>query len=327
MSAKSTRIEETWPPLPIAEWEDTRATLHLWTQIVGKVRMTQSAWMNHSWHVTLYVTARGLTTSPMPHGSKTFQIDFDFIDHRLTIEASDGATGGFALGSRSVAWFYEQLMSELDRLGLPVLINHPSPNEIPDPITPFPDDDQHATYDAEYAHRFWRVLVQADRVFKRFRSRFLGKCSPVHFFWGGPDLAVTRFSGKPAPPHPGGIPHLPLAVAQEAYSHEVSSCGFWPGNASFGVDSVFYAYAYPEPDGFASVPVRPEGAFYSKELREFLLPYEVLRGASDPDAALLAFLQSTYEAATISGRWNREFLERSREPRAPSQSRSTERMT
>ena len=218
---------EAWPSLPLEAWSDTCATLHMWTQIVGKIRLAQSPWINHSWHVTLYVTTRGLTTSPIPYGNRTFQIDFDFIAHEVKIQSSEGGVAGFSLPPQSVAAFYRRLQSEMGKLDLHVDINE-KPNEIPDPI-PFDQDETHKAYDPVYANRFWRVLVQADRVFKEFRARFVGKCSPVHYFWGAPDLAVTRFSGRPAPEHPGGVPHLPDRVAREAYSHEVSSCGFWPG--------------------------------------------------------------------------------------------------
>ena len=227
-----------WPALPFADWQDTVATLHMWTQIVGKIRLTLSPWTNHSWHVTLYVTSRGLTTSPIPHGSHTFEIRFDFIDHELRILKSDGATRILKLQSQSVAKFYEAVMKALNELELPVKINM-LPNEIENPI-PFDQDEGHHSYDREYANRFWHVLVQSDRVFKEFRSGFCGKCSPVHFFWGSFDLAVTRFSGRPAPPHPGGIPHLPDAITREAYSQEVSSLGFWPGNAA-APTAIFYS--------------------------------------------------------------------------------------
>ncbi|HEY4594679.1 MAG TPA: DUF5996 family protein, partial [Thermoanaerobaculia bacterium] len=233
---------EPWPSLPLEAWADTYATLHLWIQIAGKVRLSQSPWLNHTWHSTLYVTARGLTTSPIPHGLRTFQIDFDFLAHRLTVQSSDGGTGGFALEPQSVAAFYGRLMAELARLGLPVDI-YRLPNEVPDPIR-FDQDETHRSYDPEYANRFWRILVQADRVFKEFRARFIGKCSPVHFFWGAPDLAVTRFSGRRAPEHPGGVPGLPDWITRDAYSHEVSSCGFWPGGGPVP-HAAFYSYAYP----------------------------------------------------------------------------------
>lgn len=295
-----------WPPLPLAEWQDTCATLHMWAQIVGKIRLRCAAWTNHSWQTTLYLTARGLTTSPMPFGDRTFEIQFDFVDHRLVVAASDGALSGFALEPQSVATFYARVHEVLERMGIRVHIVA-KPNEVLDPV-PFPDDEVHRAYDAEYAARFWRILVQSDRVMKEFRGRFIGKCSPVHLFWGALDLAVTRFSGRRAPEHPGGVPNLPDRVTREAYSHEVSSCGFWPGGGA--VDAAFYAYAYPEPAGFATAAVRPDGAFYSADLHEFLLPYDAVRGAADPDAALLAFFQSTYEAAATLGRWDRGALER-----------------
>jgi hypothetical protein len=304
--AMATSIPEPWPSLPLEAWSETYAALHLWTQIVGKLRLAQSAWLNHSWHTTLYVTARGLTTSPIPHGARTFQIDFDFVDHRLAIESSDGRRGGFELRPEAVAAFYERLMGELGRLDLPVRISK-KPNEIADPVR-FDRDRARREYDREYANRFWRVLVQADRVFKEFRGRFIGKCSPVHFFWGAPDLAVTRFSGRRAPEHPGGVPNLPDRVTREAYSHEVSSCGFWPGGGPAPYPA-FYAYAYPEPSGFADAPVKPDGAFYSHDLREFLLPYDRVRESHSPDKTLLEFLQSTYEAAATLGRWDRVALE------------------
>jgi len=304
-------LPEPWPSLPLEAWSDTYATVHLWSQIVGKIRLAGSPWLNHSWHVTLYVTARGFSTSPIPHGARTFQIDFDFVDHRVTIESSDGRTRAFALEPRSVAAFYGRLMSELDALDLRVHIAK-MPNEIANPIR-FDRDEAPRAYDPEYANRFWRVLVQADRVFKLFRTRFIGKCSPVHFFWGSPDLAVTRFSGRRAPEHPGGIPNLPDWVTREAYSHEVSSCGFWPGGGVISYPA-FYAYAYPAPAGFENAPVKPDGAFYSQDLGEFLLPYDRVRESPRPDEALLEFLQSTYEAAATLGRWDRGALERSKQP-------------
>ena len=303
---------EAWPSLPLEAWADTCATLHLWTQIVGKVRLTQSPWINHCWHVTLYVTARGLTTSTIPHGSRTFQIELDFVAHELIVRASDGGTGGFALEPMSVATFYKRLMAELEQLGLSVKI-HGSPNEVTDPI-PFDQDETHRAYDPEYASRFWRVLVQADRVFQEFRARFNGKCSPVHFFWGAPDLAVTRFSGRRAPAHPGGIPNLPDWVTRDAYSHEVSSCGFWPGGGPIPYPA-FYSYAYPPPEGFSTAPVKPDAAFYSTDLGEFILPYDAVRQSESPDATLLEFLQSTYEAAADLAGWDRDALESSQDPR------------
>lgn len=302
----SSRLE-TWPTLPLDAWSETYATLHMWTQIVGKVRLAQSPWMNHSWHVTLYVTARGLTTSPVPYGSRTFQIDFDFVDHQLTVQSSDGRIGCIALEPQSVAAFYAHLMEEMRKLDLHVNI-YPKPNEVPEPIR-FDQDETHQAYDGEYANRFWRILVQADRVFKQFRSRFIGKCSPVHFFWGAPDLAVTRFSGRRAPEHPGGIPNLPDWVTREAYSEEVSSCGFWAGGGPIPY-AAFYSYAYPEPAGFAAAPVQPGAAFYTSDLREFILPYEVVRQSESPDATLLEFLQTTYDAAANLAKWDRGSLER-----------------
>lgn len=297
---------ENWPALPFAEWKDTGATLHMWSQIVGKIRLARTPWMNHSWHVTLYVTARGLTTTPIPDGERTFEISFDFIDHRLLIEVSTGETRVVPLQPRSVAEFYEVVLRTLAELGIRVKI-HPKPNEVADAI-PFPQDRRHASYDPEMAQRCWRAFVQADRVCKAFRARFRGKCSPVHVFWGSFDLAVTRFSGRPAPEHPGGVPNLPDWVVRDAYSHEVSSCGFWPGNDAVPY-AAFYAYAYPEPPGFASAPVRPAAASYDTTLREFILPYDEVRTASAPDTVLLDFLQSTYEAAANLASWDRAALE------------------
>ena len=303
-----------WPDLPLAAWQDTYQTLHLWTQIVGKVRLVQMPWINHSWHVTLYVTARGLTTGAMPHGARTFQISFDFVDHELQIETGEGSVGRLKLEPRSVADFYAALLAELSALGLPVAI-YARPNEIENPV-PFAEDRGHASYDRDYAHRFWQVLAQTNRVLHDFRAHFLGKVSPVHLFWGALDLAVTRFSGRRAPLHPGGIPFLPDWVTQEAYSHEVSSCGFWPGGGPLPYP-LFYAYAYPAPAGFEAAQVRPAAAFWSPEFGEFVLPYEEVRRAPDPDAVLLEFLQSTYEAAANLGGWERAALERERPPGPP----------
>jgi Family of unknown function (DUF5996) len=303
---------ETWPALPFEAWSDTCATLHRWIQIVGKVRLTQSPWINHCWHVTLYVTSSGLTTSPIAYGNRTFQIDFDFVRHRLQINVSDGSGGGFALEPQSVAAFYRRLMQEMARLDLHVQI-YAKPNELPD-ATPFDQDEVRRSYDAQYANRFWRILVQVDRIFKDFRARFIGKSSPVHFFWGAPDLAVTRFSGRPAPEHPGGIPNLPDWITREAYSHEVSSCGFWPGGGAIPYPA-FYSYAYPEPVGFPAATVEPTEAFYSLDFKEFVLPYDVVRQSASPDTTLLDFLQSTYEAAANLGKWDRASLERKDDPR------------
>jgi hypothetical protein len=298
---------DPWPSLPLDAWRETCTTLHLWTQIVGKIRLAQSPWINHGWHVTLYVTARGLTTSPIPHGNRSFEIDFDFIDHRLVVCSSDGGSGGLPLEAQPVAEFYARLMAELDRLRLHVRI-HRKPNEVADPIA-FDEDATHHTYDPAYAHRYWLILVQTDRVLKQFRAGFAGKCSPVHYFWGAPDLAVTRFSGRPAPRHPGGIPNLPDWVTREAYSHEVSSCGFWPGGGPIPYPA-FYSYAYPQPAGFADAPVAPAAAFYSRELGEFVLPYDAVREAAAPDDVLLSFLQSSYDAAATLANWDRPGLER-----------------
>jgi hypothetical protein len=298
--------EEFWPALPLEGWSDTCATLHMWTQIVGKIRLRESAPINHGWHSTLYVTARGLTTSPIPHGHRIFQIDFDFIDHTLVIEVSDGRTARVPLEPQTVAVFYRRVMDALAGLDIDVRI-YAKPNEVADPI-PFARDEVHRAYDRAAVNRFWRVLVQNDRVFKRFRSGFLGKCSPVHLFWGALDLAVTRFSGRPAPPHPGGIPNLPDRVTREAYSHEVSSAGFWAGGGAIAYPA-YYSYAYPEPPGFASAAVGPRQAFYSTDLHECILPYDVVRTSADPDRVLLEFLQSTYVAAADLARWDRAALE------------------
>jgi len=296
---------ERWPELPYAAWKDTAETLHLWTQVVGKVRLKLTPWLNHSWHVALYVTASGLTTSPIPWQGGSFQIDFDFVDHVLWIRTSDGQFRQLMLRPMMVAEFYADLFVALVELGIDIRIRT-MPCEIPDCI-PFDQDSTHAAYDRDYANRFWRVLLAAHEVFARFRSGFLGKASPVHFFWGSFDLAVTRFSGRRAPRHPGGIPHLPDAVAQEAYSHEVSSAGFWPGGA--GADAAFYSYAYPAPEGFAAARVKPDAAFFSEQLGEFLLPYAAVRASRDPDAALMEFLVSTYEAAADLTKWDRAALD------------------
>ena len=300
-------MNDEWPALPLAEWRDTCATLHLWTQVVGKIRLAQTPLVNHWWNVPLYITARGLTTSPMPHGARAFQIGFDFIDHRLDIAVSDGRSETMELRPRSVADFHAALMGRLRTLGLDVHI-WTMPVEIPDAI-PFEQDDVHAAYDADYANRFWRILVQAERVLNRFRAGYLGKVSPVHFFWGSFDLAVTRFSGRPAPEHPGVAPNLGAWVMREAYSHACSSAGFWPGSGPDGAP-MFYAYAYPQPDGFAEAKARPSAAYWSEALGEFLLPYEAIRQERDRDELLLQFLESTYAAAADLGGWDRAALER-----------------
>ena len=302
----SNNLKTPWPELPTAAWRETCETLHLWTQIVGKIRLAKSPWLNHSWHVALYVTPRGLSTSPIPDDTRTFQIDFDFIDHALHISTSDGAERKFALAGQSVASFHAATLAALDELGIAITIDE-MPNELPEPVR-FSLDNAHASYDPEAVRRFLQILANCDRVFKQFRTGFLGKASPVHFFWGSFDLAVTRFSGRRAPRHPGGVPHLPNSVACEAYSHEVSSAGFWPGSGAVDYPA-FYSYAYPEPAGFRAATVRPDAAFFSEALGEFVLPYDAVRTAADPDRALLDFLQSTYEAAAISAKWDRNALE------------------
>jgi hypothetical protein len=296
---------DDWPALAYADWADTAATLHMWTQVVGKIRMRMTPAVNHWWHVPLYVTARGLTTSPIPAFGRSIEFVFDFLDHQLRITCSDGQREVVALRPISVAHFYREVMAALHRLGVRPRI-WTTPCEVENPI-PFEDDETHRSYDAQAAQRFWRVLVQADRVMKIFRGWFIGKASPVHFFWGSFDLAVTRFSGRRAPPHPGS-PLAPASISLEAYSHEVSSCGFWPGAP--GVDAIFYAYAYPDPSGFAQARVLPAAAHFDTSLGEFILPYEAVRTAAAPDAALLDFFQSTYDAAADLGGWPRAALER-----------------
>lgn len=298
---------DSWPALQLKDWIDTRDTFHLWLQILGKIRLKQTPWVNHGWHTALYVTARGLTTSTIPHGNREFQIDLDLIDHRVIVQASDGRTGGFALAPQTVAAFYVRMMDELTRLALPVKI-FARPNELLE-VIPFAEDQVHRSYDADSVTRFWKMLVQVDRVMKEFRARFIGKCSPVHLWWGAMDLAVSRFSGRPAPPHPGGIPNLPDRVTREAYSHEVSSCGFWSGTAPIDYPA-FYAYIYPEPPGFSEAAVDPPGAFYSSDFREFICPYDRVRESSSPDQTLLQFFQTTYEAAANLAKWDRKALER-----------------
>ncbi len=293
---------QVWPSLPLEEWKDTSATLHMWTQIVGKTRLALCPRENHWWHVALYVTARGLTTTPIPHGTRLFEVAFDFVDHRLTVLTSDGETRGIPLGPRSVADFYRQYMAVLDELGLSVRFR-PVPDEVEHPI-PFAEDRQHASYEPEQANRFWRVLLQADRILKRFRGRFLGKSSPVHFFWGSFDLALTRFSGRSAPARPGAD-----RMMQEATSHEEISVGFWPGSGSVR-EPAFYAYAAPEPPGFAAATVKPQAAQYRQEISNFILPYESARTAADPDGTALEFFQSSYEAAADLAGWERAELDR-----------------
>lgn len=299
--------ESLWPALPFAEWQDTCATLHLWTQVIGKVRLALAPMVNHWWQVPLYVTATGLTTSVMPYRGRGIQIDFDFCRHVLIVTTSDEQQSEFALAPYSVAQFYRNTMESLLDVGVDVAI-WTMPVEIVGAI-PFEQDHQHKSYDANAAQRFWLALVQAERVLNAFRAHFVGKVSPVHFFWGSFDLAVTRFSGRLAPPHPGGMPNLGDWVAREAYSHEVSSCGFWPGNGGYGKPA-FYSYAYPEPPGFAAAPLRPSDARFDPNLREFILDYDSVRRSSSPDEMLLEFLQSTYEAAADVGHWDRLALER-----------------
>ena len=300
-----------WPELTLSEWEDTRDTLHLWIQVVGKVRLGLEPMLNHWWQVTLYVSAAGLTTSLMPTGDgRGLEIEFDFVDHVLHLQTTDERARSVPLVPQTVAAFYGAVMSALAALDVTVAF-YPRPNEVAD-ATPFPDDVVHRSYDPDAAQRFWRALVQADRVMRSFRARFLGKSSPVHLFWGAPDLAVTRFSGRPAPPHPGGVPNCPDRVQLLAYSHEVHSCGFWPGGSEEGS---FYAYAYPQPDGFAEWPIAPDAAHYDTAAGEFILPYAAVRTAADPDATLLSFFQSSYEAAADLGHWDRAALEVDGPPR------------
>ncbi|HKP72203.1 MAG TPA: DUF5996 family protein [Pyrinomonadaceae bacterium] len=292
---------EAWPELPLAAWKDTYATLHMWTQVVGKIRLAQTPVVNHWWNVPLYVTPRGLTTTAMPYRERTFEIEFDFISHQLLFRCSDGTTKTLALRPQSVADFYREVMQTLGELSVEVKI-WTMPVEVENPVR-FEEDHAHASYDPDYANRFWRVLVQADKVFQQFRSRFIGKVSPVHFFWGSFDLAVTRFSGKRAPERVGAD-----SITREAYSHEVISHGFWPGGGA--TEAMFYSYTAPEPPGLSDAPVRPPQAFYSQEMKEFLLPYDDVRRADSPEETLSEFLQTTYEAgATLAG-WDREALER-----------------
>lgn len=298
---------ERWPELHYDDWKETLTTLQLWTQIVGKIRLKREPLVNHWWNVTLYVTSRGLTTSPMPYEGRTFEIAFDFIDQRLLIVDCDGKGTSFALEAMTVAAFYDRVMKSLGELGIAVAINK-KPNEVAEAI-PFDRDTTHRTYDAEYAQRFWRALMQISRLCEMFRARFLGKASPVHFFWGSFDLAQSFFSGRPAPPHPGGFPNLPDWVTREAYSREVFSIGFWPGGS--GLEAMLYAYIYPIPEGLAGSPIRPEAASWSDQLREFLLPYESVRISDDPDQRVLDFFTSAYEAAATCAGWDRAALERS----------------
>jgi hypothetical protein len=300
--------DASWPSLTFADWRDTYASLHMRTQIVGKTRLALAPMQNHWWQVALYLTSRGLTTSPMPYEARTIEVEFDFFDHRLLVRASDGTAASMPLAPQAVADFYEEYLALLGGMGVEVRL-WPVPVEIAGGI-PFHEDRQHVAYDGAAAQRCWRVLTDVDRVLKEFRGPFLGKCSPSHFWWGGFDIACTRFSGQPAPRHPGGIPALADWVTREAYSHACISAGWWPGTAGMFEESAFYAYAYPEPAGCAEAPVRPEAARYDVGMREWILPYEAVRTAADPDAALLDFLQSTYQAAATLGSWDRAALER-----------------
>ena len=297
-------LDDVWPTLPQAAWSDSCATLQLWTQIVGKVRLALMPAINHTWNVTLYPTVRGLTTSPMPHGNRSLQIDFDFIKHLLLLQTSDDRSATIALRPMAVATFYEEVMTALATLGTPVRIWR-MPVEIAQAV-PFDQDLTSRAYDPEYVQRFWRILLQSTRVFNVFRSRFIGKVSPVHLFWGALDLACTRFSGRTAPEHPS-MAGLPDRVTRDAYSHEVSSCGFWPGAP--GVEPLFYSYAYPEPQGYAKSAIAPDEASFNPQLGEFVMPYEQMRRSADPDSTLLQFLQSTYEAAANCAHWDRTALE------------------
>jgi hypothetical protein len=299
-------MSETWPDIPYESWKESCTTLHLWTQIVGKYRLRRAPWINHGWHATFYVTARGLTTSLIPVGSRGVEFDFDFVSHELIGAVTDGSRRAFALEPMAVAEFYERFLALTDELGVQTKINR-TPNEVADAV-PFERDVTHRSYDAEAVTRFWRTLVQIDRVLKYFRTGYRGKVSPVHLFWGSFDLAVTRFSGRVAPEHPGGIPGLPDAVTREAYSHEVSSAGFWPGGGPVEY-AAFYSYAYPTPEGFSAQQVAPRGAFFDAKAGEFILPYSVVRNAPDPDQALLSFLDTTYDAAARLAHWDQSALE------------------
>jgi hypothetical protein len=296
----------SWPTLPSAEWTETIESVHLWSQVVGKIRLGYSPWLNHSWSVTLYVSPRGLRTSLIPYGGEAVELEFDFIEHRLDIATTAGQHGSVALRRQSVADFYEAVMDAMEAVGMPVAIN-PMPSEIANAVR-FDQDTALRAYEPEHAHALWRALVQADRVLHRFRADFKGKASPVHFFWGSFDLATTRFSGRTAPPHPGAIPNFPDDVAREAYSHEVTSVGFWPGNRD-APTPIFYAYAYPTPEGFSASEIRPAEAFWLDALGEFALPYDAVAAADDPDEVLLSFFESTHEAAADLAGWSRTTLE------------------
>ena len=308
MKTSTNHNEHSWPELlPPAEWQKTLDKVHLWSQIIGKVRLEHMPWINHSWHVPLYVSSRGLTTSLIPFSTGGFEIEFDFINHKLEIRKVNKKSISFELQSLSVADFYEKTLENLRKLNIETSI-YPMPVEIPDPIVPFPENKAPVSYDAEAMHRFWMALTNVQRVFTQFRSEFTGKVSPIHFFWGAFDLAVTRFSGRPAPKHPGGVPNCPDWVMQESYSHELSSAGFWAGTGF--EEPAFYSYAYPEPEGYRDSVIKPQDAFYNEELGEYLLPYQAVKNASNPDKTLLDFLQTTYEAAAENGNWDRKALEK-----------------
>ncbi|MBD0332287.1 MAG: hypothetical protein ICV66_06490 [Chitinophagaceae bacterium] len=298
--------QQKWPAIHYNDWKETLYTVQLWVQIVGKIRLKKMPWTNHSWHVPLYISPTGLTTGSIPYENGIFQIEFDFLNHQLLITSSSGRNEKIDLHPRTVASFYNELFEKLNSMNIPVFI-HAVPNEI-DPAIPFKRDETHQAYDKEKVNLFWQALVSTYNVFTRFRARFIGKCSPIHFFWGSFDLAVSRFSGREAPKHPGGAPNVPLRVMQEAYSHEVSSSGFWPGGEQFPTP-VFYTYIYPTPPSFGEQKVKPKEAFFNKEMGEFLLPYDVVRQSHNPEEILLQFLQSTYEAAANTAQWHREKLE------------------
>jgi hypothetical protein len=306
MAAVETVKAGDWPELPFAEWKDTAATVHMWLQIVGKIRVACVPWVNHQWHITLHLTSRGLTSRPIPWEGRAFQVDFDFVEHAAIISVSDGQQDHLELRPRSVADFYHELMTKLTGLGIPVTI-HAVPNEVADPI-PFADNERDGEYQSHYVNRFWRILTSSAWAMNDFRGQFVGKCSPVHLFWGAMDLAVTRFSGARAPEHPGGVPFLPDWVTREAYSHQVSSAGFWAGGESHP-QPIFYSYAYPSPSGYSDVRVRPGSARWDSDLSEFVLPYDAMRTGGSPDADLMEFLESTYAAAADLGGWDREQLE------------------
>lgn len=311
MASKKTENQnhQSWPELPEPnEWQKTLEAVHLWSQIIGKIRLEHMPPINHCWHVPLYISARGLTTSLIPHPSGGFEIEFNFADHKLELQKVNGKRIFFDLGPMSVADFYHKTLDGLRQLNIDTEI-YPKPVELPDPIVPFPENTEQAPYDGDAIQNFWLALTHIQRVFAKFQSGFLGKASPTHFFWGAFDLAVTRFSGRPAPKHPGGVPNCPDWVMEESYSHELSSAGFWPGTG-LG-EAAFYSYAYPEPEGYRTAEIQPQQAWYSEDLGEYLLPYEAVRKAPNPDEVLLQFLESTYEAAATNDNWDKKALEKS----------------